>query len=218
MKIIIGIISWLPDDQEIRKVRLDRLKKLIIRCRQNFELPIMIIAQNYNGDEFKEYPWLNIFYYDKLGITGARRELRKKFLESAYDYVICLDDDFELNPNKAGADQYLKNIHMRPNFFFEYENYLMNLCAISRWIFEKVDYDENISAENGTGFEDWIFVSVIRKKYPNHYLKLSNLRLPAKSRRELVGDKYSTWQTGDEDKDAITEKSRKIINAKINER
>ena len=30
---------------------------------------------------------LHIHRYDKLGITGARKELRKLFLDSEYDYI-----------------------------------------------------------------------------------------------------------------------------------
>ncbi len=211
MKVIIGIISWLPDDDDIRKVRLDRLKELIVKCRQNFELPIMIIAQNYHGNEFRETSWLKMFNYNKLGITGAREELRKKFLESPYDYVICLDDDFELSSNKNAYDEYLRILSKTPDCLVEYENYLMNLCAISRWIFEKMDFDTSISAELGTGFEDWIFVSVAKSKYPAHCKKIKNLGLPAKKRSELVNDKYSTWIDSSVDKDGLTAKSKDLI-------
>ena len=214
MKIVIGIISWLPDDEEVRQVRLNRLNKLIVRCRQNFELPIMLIAQNYRDEDMTPRSWLTIYRYDKLGITGAREELRKMFLASTYDYVICFDDDFELARNSIGAKQYLQNIHMRPNFIFEYENYLMNLCAISRGIFEKFGFDKEISAENGTGYEDWIFISTVRNKCPSNYCKLANLGLASKPRSELVKDKYSTWQTGQEDKDDLTKKSLEIIKLK----
>lgn len=211
MKVIIGIISWLPDDDDVRKVRLNRLKELIVKCRQNFELPIMIIAQNYHGDELKETSWLKMFNYDKLGITGAREELRKKFLESSYDYIICLDDDFELSSNKNAYNEYLRILSKIPNCLVEYENYLMNLCAISRWMFEKMDFDTSVSAELGTGFEDWVFISVAKSKYPTHCKRIKNLGLPAKKRSELVNDKYSTWIDSSVDKDDLTAKSKDLI-------
>ena len=46
MNICIGIISYLPDDQEIRKHRAEQLNKLLGQCDTMFKLPIIIIAQN----------------------------------------------------------------------------------------------------------------------------------------------------------------------------
>ena len=46
MKICIGIISYLPDDPKIRAARKEKLKNLIIKCNEIFNLPIIMVAQN----------------------------------------------------------------------------------------------------------------------------------------------------------------------------
>lgn len=42
----IGIISYFPDDNKVRKIRIDKLNNLLKRCDELFNLPIIIIAQN----------------------------------------------------------------------------------------------------------------------------------------------------------------------------
>ena len=46
MKCCIGIISYLPDNLEIRKVRVEKLSNLLTKCNLLFNLPILIISQN----------------------------------------------------------------------------------------------------------------------------------------------------------------------------
>lgn len=211
IKTLIGIISWLPDEPETRWVRLKRLKSLLYMCEYNMNLPIIIIAQNWKDVDIGKKDKTTIFYYDKLGITAAREELRKKFLETDYTHMLCLDDDFELNPLPVQFQMYFKRIAQVPDHFIEYENYLMNLCVMPRNIAEKYPFDTSISAELNTGFEDWVWVEVIKKKEPNKYSKISGLSLAAKSRRDLVEDKYSTWITKDVNKDELTKKSLQLI-------
>ena len=43
---VVGIISYLPDDEKIRQHRFDLVVNLVIKCQELFKLPIMIIAQN----------------------------------------------------------------------------------------------------------------------------------------------------------------------------
>lgn len=212
MKTCIGIISWLPDSEEVRSIRLKRLKNLIYKCRINMDnLHIFIIAQNWDHTEFKPRKYMTVYYYDKLGITGAREELRKKFLESDYDYMLCLDDDFELTDYKNEFDNYLKIATKMPGKLTVHKNYLMNLCVVSRYIAEKYPFDTTISAEDGTGFEDWIWVSVIENREPTRVMKLNNFKLAARERKELVNDEYSTWIGNCTNKDELTKKSKELI-------
>ncbi|MBQ6628015.1 MAG: hypothetical protein IJH65_04285 [Methanobrevibacter sp.] len=46
MNICVGIISYLPDDPEVRQKRLNKLNTLVTKCDELFKLPIIIIAQN----------------------------------------------------------------------------------------------------------------------------------------------------------------------------
>ena len=212
MKTCIGIISWLPDDEKVREVRLKRLKSLITKCRLNMgDLHIFIVAQNWKEHDIDPRTYLTIYHYDKLGITGAREELRKKFLETDYDYMLCLDDDFELTDYKQDFKEYLRIATKLPGRLIEHKNYLMNLCVMSRYIAEKYPFDTTISAENGTGFEDWIWISVVEKKEPTRVIKLNRFRLAAKERKELVSDEYSTWIDKCTNKDDLTKKSKELI-------
>ena len=80
----IGIISYLPDNIEVRNRRKNKLLNLIFRCNYLFNLPIIIIAQNYRETDsdiinFKNCQVIN--FEKPLGITNARKELRKEFLK-----------------------------------------------------------------------------------------------------------------------------------------
>ena len=207
--VCIGIISWFPDINTIRGVRIRRLQNLINQCNLLLNLPIIIIAQNWNDNEIYITDNITVYNYNKLGITGARKELRKKFLESEYDKIIMLDDDMELFNSKDNFKKYLELINKFPAI--EYENFLCNLFAISKDLFSKLDYD-NIEAEKNEGYEDWIYISKLKKEFPNEVAKLTGLKLIPYNRHDLVNDRYSTWKTANT-KD-LTEESRKIIYAK----
>ena len=205
----------MPDEEEVRKIRVERLNNLLDKCRYNLpELPILIVAQNWKGNEIPVKGNLTVFNYGKLGITKARDTLRKMFLDTRYDYMICFDDDFEINKSPISFSKYIKILNTIPNAFIEYENYIMNLCAMSRYIAERYPFDESISAETGTGFEDWIYVSVIKNSDKEHYYNVRNLNLATRPRSELVNDKYSTWQNESVNKEDINQKSSQIIKEK----
>lgn len=213
MNTVIGIISWLPDDTEVRQVRIERLNKLLLQLRYVCDLPIFIIAQNWHGVEINMMEKITIYCYGKLGITGAREELRKKFVSSTYDWLLCFDDDFEISQSKSNFDRFIKNGTRFKDCFVEYENYLMNGCLISKYIATNYPFDTSISAENGTGFEDWIYVSLIKRNEPNKYMRLNNFGIIPKPRSAFVEDKYSTWQNDSTNKDDLTQKSLAIINS-----
>ena len=95
IKKVIGIVSYFPDNINDRKKRITRFKKLLEQIGMFFsEIPIIIIAQNWNGyNPICNKNELIVYNYKRLGILNARKELRKKFLESEYDYLIMFDDD-----------------------------------------------------------------------------------------------------------------------------
>ena len=111
MKIVIGIPSYLPDNKEVREYRFNRLKALINKCNQLFNLPIYIVTQNYKEEKLYLTGYKNIMLsedYTPLGIVGARRKLREYFLNSDYDYLIMLDDDIIIYG--ISGKSYLKQI------------------------------------------------------------------------------------------------------------
>lgn len=213
MKICIGIISYLPDEEESRKVRVQRLKKLLNRLDSNFkDLPILIIAQNWKEDEIPIKSNVKVYKYDKLGITLARETLRKTFLDDTdYDYIITFDDDFELKCEPMKAKIYLSYLEKNPGCMIEYENYLMNFCAISREIYKNNPYNLNIDPEKGTGFEDWVWIALVKRNNKDKARTIKGLGIALKKRSELVDDKYSTWLKPDTDKSIISSLSSKAI-------
>lgn len=205
-KICIGIISWLPDDTEARKVRISRLNQLLYHCVKMFELPIIIIAQNWKPGEIVIDNSVTIYPYGKLGITGARKVLREKFLESEYDKLLMFDDDFEMYTTVPQVKEF---IQICKKFdVVKYKDFLLNGFCVSKEILKEFDY-KDVSAENGEGFEDWILVSMIQNKYP--VFTVSHLGLAMHARSTMVNDKYSTWLNETIDKDDIDKKTREIL-------
>ena len=172
MKKCFGIISYFPWEQPERKQRQDRLDRLIRRLSDLWpDIPIMIISQQwkyYNLDKKCKNEVIR-FDYGKLGILGARQTLRKHFLESAFDYIIMLDDDalFELDNNNV-AQEYINEIDNHPDgfCFLQYANSQLNLCAISRYIYEQEPIP-NIDPQKSEGFEDRIWATLLHYKYPD---------------------------------------------------
>ncbi len=153
----IGIISYFPDDTKVRQIRIGKLNELLKRCDELFSLPIIIVAQNW-GDDVKlvdlKKSKITIYEYKYgLGITGARSELRKRFLESEYDYIIMLDDDIQLVGTKQSADNYLRQIDNHPGDFGTFKTLTLQLFAISKELYSKIDFPEG-DVVNGDYFED----------------------------------------------------------------
>lgn len=210
VKKLIGIISYLPDDQNIRVPRFSNLLKLLSECFK-FELPIMIIAQNWGQEEIKHLQKLCIIKtYPKLGIVGARRELRKQFISSEFDYLIMLDDDCLLQAEPTGIKDYLAEIDAHPSGAGEFRNTLLKLYAISKDLLSQVEFDESISAEGGVGFEDTIFVNTVRHKFKD---KVYTFKCRGQNINEIsvnARDPLSTWYT-DQDLNNMLVYTHKII-------
>ena len=203
---VIGIISYLPDDLEIRNHRKNKLLNLIFKCNCLFKLPIIIIAQNYKDEDFIHFKNCTLYTYkNKLGITGARKELRKVFLKSEYDYLIMLDDDCEIKGESG--EHYLSQIDENPGCFIEFNKTLLKLFAISKEVFSKVDY-EDINVEAGEGFEDRIFVNKLRKLYIDKRREFKDTFIEQHS--ISTEDEYSTWYKDQDIKKMLEKKKKKI--------
>lgn len=137
-------------------VRIGKLNELLKKCDELFNLPIIIVAQNWNDDV--EIPRINskliIYNYkNSLGITGARRELRRIFIESEYDYLIMLDDDIKLLGDRNSAINYLAQIDNHPGDFGTFMSLTLQLFAISKELYSKIDFPDG-EIVNGDYFED----------------------------------------------------------------
>ncbi len=208
-KALIGIISYLPDDKEIRSMRLYHLNQLIRDCNRLFNLPIYIVIQNYTEEDIKNisgYPNVQLSSpLNKLGILFARKILREIFLTMNYDTLIMLDDDCILNGTEADGKEYLKQLEEHPGCFGEFNLTLLKLFSISKDLLEKEDYPE-VNPENGEGFEDRAFVEMLRFKYPDRRF-IYNTNIQEES---ITTDKLSTWYNG-QNLSSMIENTKEII-------
>lgn len=212
MKNVIGIISYLPDDKEKKNARLKLLFSLLSDCHRIFNLPVIIVAQNWNS-ELVRVPWVTVYRYDeKLGILGARKELRRIFLESDYDNLIMLDDDSEISGSASDGKNYLDQIECNPGKFYEFQNTLLKLFAISREVFEQQDFID-VNPEKEEGFEDRVFVNILRHKFPNKRFIFDKYGLKESS--ISTADKLSTWYTNQDNKKML-KNTEDLINKIIN--
>ena len=174
-----GIVSYFPWEQPERKQRQDRLDRLIKQLSTYWpEVPILIIAQQwkfYNPSKLCKNKLIR-YDYPKLGILGARQELRKKFLELGYDYLIMFDDDAIIQIDKSDAPlKYMEELDKNPHGFCfikghgsslytEYNDSQLNLCAISRWIYAREPIP-NIDPQQSQAFEDRVWSTLLHFKY-----------------------------------------------------
>ena len=184
---VIGMVSWFPNDYR-RESRINQVQNTFNQLGELFpDLPIMIIAQNWQDAKFViKNPTIIYRYPEGLGILGARKELRKKFLGSKYDYLIMVDDDVIIHCEKQGLiDEYLKKIDEHPHGFacvkkddtvpnrrsnHPYQPYAMaelNLCTISRFLYEKEPMVE-VDASKFECYEDGIFSALLHYKYSEY--------------------------------------------------
>lgn len=191
----VGIISFFPDN--IRVERRQRLNALVNQLNKYFKLPIMIIAQNWVQEDIESLrkfknQQISIYMYPKLGITNARIILREYFLKSDYEYLIMFDDDMELVDDEATVNAWLSQINDKD--FYYTPTFLTNFCAISKEAFKKVNYDVEVEAIKGNGFEDWIFVERCLNKLN---CEPFNVYLPARTRQGFLNDDLTTWDPHD---------------------
>lgn len=167
MKIIIGIISYFPGDEEIRSTRIKWLNTLINKCNAVFNIPIYIIAQNYtreDAENFGSKDNVSLFEFPKLGITGARKQLRETFLNGDGDYLIMLDDDAMLRGVDKEFKLYLNEIRQHPGGWALKRSKLLKLLAISREVYEQLPFPD-INPELNEGYEDAVFCYLLKTNF-----------------------------------------------------
>ena len=209
---LIAIVSYLPDDSVIRNNRFNKLIALIDKCNELFNLPIYILIQNYTDEEIgtvssKNNVKLSV-NYPKLGITGARKQLRLDCLATAYDYFIMLDDDSELEGERPDAVKYLEDIDGHPGCFANFKNRQLKLFAISKEILSAVEYAD-INPEDGVGFEDTVFIGRCDKYFGDRRFRFRDSKL----RDACLGakDSDSTWWTPDVPLPEMLKRTRAIV-------
>lgn len=200
LKKVFGIISYFPNSDsayhtEMRTSRTRRFFELLYTLENLWpDVDIIIIAQNWNGLEIPGIKnSVTVYHYPKLGILGARRELRHKFLESEYDYLIMLDDDGKISADDPSL--YMSEIDKHPGGVgvIRHNRCPLMLMAISKDIYSQIDMPE-IRAENGEGFEDDIFVASCFAKFSDKAFDFPQGIVTEISFRYEGSDKVpSTW-------------------------
>ena len=203
MKKVFGIPSWLPDNEPDRTQRAKRINRLFKQLNDLWpEVDILVIAQNWQ--DFKPIETKNkqiIKTYEPLGILKARQALREEFLKLDYDYIIMLDDDAIIEFTSDAPKQYMNEIEKHPHGFCfmpgnnsKYHPYCaaqLNLCAISRFIYEQEPMVP-VDPQEDEGYEDSIFACLLYHKYRQYEFKppLNIKCIQFQNRKEKVP---STW-------------------------
>ena len=176
LKKCFGIPSWLPNEEEARKKRIDRLNKLFKQLNDLWpDIDILVIAQNWK--DFKPIETANkqiIKIYPELGLLKARHTLREEFLKLDYDYIIMFDDDAIIETKDNAHIKFMEELDKHPQGFCfihghnsAYHPYCaaqLNLCAISRFIYEKEPMVD-IDPQKNEGYEDSIYACLLHHKY-----------------------------------------------------
>lgn len=185
MKPAFGIISWMPDDDYGRRKRMERLEVTLVQLYTYWPtVDIVILAQNWKDLRPRNMTSkVHLIMRDgRLGILGARTELRKEFLANTdYDYIIMTDDDLILQmPTnaQAAADELLRRMEQNPHGFAfikadggdrwfpfsPYRSATLNLGVVSRYIYEREGW-AHYDIEAGIGCEDAIYPYLLHCKY-----------------------------------------------------
>ena len=221
MKICIGIISYLPEANDdrgkvIRFRRIGKIVNLINQCNNIFGgIPILIVAQNWKR-EINLSNNCTAWLYDKpLGITGARRKLRNYFINSDFDYMIMLDDDCELVGTADNGKFYLQQLLDNPGKYGVFADTLLKLFAISKEMYKKIDYPEDIEAEKGEYLEDIYITLMLKNLYPDKEFRIVTNGLYDIS--DSAGDNNSTWSNDNIDRKEMGARTRKLVEEKVKE-
>jgi len=200
VKKVFGIISYFPNNDnkqhiETRKERSRRFRELLFKLEELWSsVDIMIIAQNWQDFTLPEIKnKITVYSYGKLGILGARKELRKRFLASDYDYLIMLDDDFIVS--STDPQGFLDEIDKHPDGVGAIRKAPSPLpfFSISKAIYSQINFP-NIDPEKGEGFEDDIFTAQCFARFPDKaFMFPKGLADDASFHYEGPGKCPSTW-------------------------
>lgn len=120
---MIGIISYLPDNESLREIRKLNLIKVIELLKDLFPCEMInVIAQNFNYDDYLDD--VNYIKFDKgIGPVKARNILLSMFYSSNDDYLYITDDDIVM------YDYYDAKQFIRDLYFGKYNEYSIDLVT-----------------------------------------------------------------------------------------
>lgn len=178
---IVGIISYLPDNEHTRQKRITAHRKqldLLLKLGCN----IYIVAQNYkNKDEFVYNPNIYYFNYEQgIGPSQARNVLLQYFYNSNEDWMLMCDDDAYYY-NYYDIDVFFEELKTNPNKFNKLD--LIRGKFASKIPFKKTIYGEPLNRkyylfkdENSVGSIAMCILKNFKKYYNKEfYLQDSNV-------------------------------------------
>lgn len=103
------VISYLPDDEEVRAKRKEAFIKVLANMKEiTPNTFIYINAQNYREEDYLDDPQIMYLFRHESGVgpMRARNECLEWFYNSGYEYMILSDDDAFLAPTRSAKDFY----------------------------------------------------------------------------------------------------------------
>lgn len=122
MSMLVGIISYMPNDLDRRKERLRVHQEQLAWIHRVLDDPqILIVAQNYEISEIEDSYNLcvhaDIKVFDKgIGPARARDVILKEFYNSDYDHLLIMDDDSMIYPY-YGCEDIFREVSENPDKF-----------------------------------------------------------------------------------------------------
>ena len=187
LKKCFGIISGFPEEEGRRERRINRFNQLLNQLNDLWpEVDILVIAQNWKDYKLPKIKnkIIDIRYDNLIGILNARWVLRTEFLKRDYDYIIMMDDDdiIECDNDHAHID-YMNELDKHPQGFaiikkqekeksawfeeYPYKKAPLNLCAVSRFIYEKEDIPD-VNLQKSEALEDDVYAYLLHIKYAEY--------------------------------------------------
>lgn len=168
---IIGIISYLPNDIQVREQRLKYHKRQIEQFLK-LNCPIIIVAQNYKEHEYYSNSNVLYFKYEQgIGMSTARNILLEYFYNSNEDWMMMCDDDAYYY-NYYDIDVFFNELQTNPQKFIQLD-FIRGKFA-SKLPFKKVVYEEPLNT-NYYVFKDENSIGslalCILKNYKKYYNK-----------------------------------------------
>ena len=186
------IISYLPNDEELKKERLEVHHKQIDNIKTiTPHTKIYICAQNYKEEDYLIDPQIVYFKHDKgIGAQAARNELLEFLYESNYEYGILSDDDGYLVPSDS-AKQFFVELEQETDKFINNRIDIVYSRQMRYYPFSKYDIDVAEVRDNNWTFtmqpNDWMTWMIVRN-FNKAYGNKDFMRLDRIVKRDLVYD------------------------------
>lgn len=124
MSILVGVISYLPNDLDKRKIRLEEHERQLANIvRVLPSSPIILVQQNYEEEDFlrveeilRGTQHLGIVEETGIGPAAARNHILKNFYSSEFDNLLMMDDDVWVYPHYQ-VENVLTEVDLHPEKF-----------------------------------------------------------------------------------------------------